>query len=185
MWTPVARCGALCSRDLEPTPRAPHRARTGARPCHLLDWQRGALKTVTRSTFTSELMSAMSSTGHGLALATTLTEMVSGPEEAETARRQRDGEQLMDFHVELCLDSMGVVTAVAAPRPKPPAEHPLLPHVLLLRDLLCSGHLSGLTWEDARDMIADGLTKGSIIREALQAVSSGSRTRTHTHTLYL
>ena len=50
----------------------------GVRPCHLLDWQYGAPKTVTRSTFTSELMAAMSSADRGLALAATLAEMVSG-----------------------------------------------------------------------------------------------------------
>ena len=153
---------------------------TGSRPCHLLDWQCGALKTVTRSTFTSELMAAISSTDHGLAVAITLGEVWNGPQGAGTARRRRDGELPLGVDVELFLDSMGVVTAVTAPRPKPPAEHSLLPHVLWLRDLLQSGQLKALGWEDTRDMVADGLTKGCIDRSQLQEAASGSRTRHHT-----
>ena len=86
----------------------------------------------------------------------------------------------MAVDIELALDSMGVVTAVTAPRPKPPAEHSLLPHVLWLRDLLCSGQLKALSWEDTRDMVADGLTKGSVDRGSLQAAAGGERTREHT-----
>ena len=151
----------------------------GTVKCHLLDWQCGSLKTVTRSTFTSELMSAISSTDHALALGLTLHEVTCGPKGPREARALRDGTQQLVFAVDLCLDSMGVVTAVTAPRPKPPAEHSLLPHVLWLRDLLCLGQLRSLAWEDTRDMSADGLTKGSIKRSALHAVASGSRQRVH------
>ena len=86
----------------------------------------------------------------------------------------------MGVDIELYLDSMGVVTAVTAPRPKPPAEHSLLPHVLWIRDLLQSGQIKKLGWEDTRDMVADGLTKGCIDRTQLHEAASGSRTRNHT-----
>merc|ERR1711966_620289 len=74
---------------------------------------------------------------------------------------------------------MGFLTAVTAPRPKPPAEHSLYPHILWLRELLSSKLLSSLMWEDTRDMIADGLTKGSVNRDALRAAATGSRAREH------
>ena len=135
---------------------------------------------MTRSTFTSELMSAISSTDHALALAITLHEVIKGPRGAQAARELREGTTALAVEIELSLDSMGVVTAVTAPRPKPPAEHSLLPHVLWLRDLLCSGQLKALSWEDTRDMVADGLTKGSIDRAALQAAAAGERVRNHT-----
>jgi hypothetical protein len=104
------------------TSSCPRYSHCGAQPCHLLDWQCGALKTVTRSTFTSELMSAISSTDHALALAMTLHEVLKGPRGAKAARDLRDGTAPLAVDIELSLDSMGVVTAVTAPRPKPLAE---------------------------------------------------------------
>ena len=103
------------------------------RPCHLLDWQCGTLKTVTRSTFTSELMSAIAAADHCLALALTLHEVAKGPVSSSDARRMRDGEKPYAFKHHLAVDSMGLLTAVTAPRPKPPAEHSLYPHILWLR----------------------------------------------------
>ena len=54
-------------------------ALTGTRPSHLLDWSCGSLKTVTRSTFTSELMSGIAAVDHGIALRLTLHEIATGP----------------------------------------------------------------------------------------------------------
>ena len=72
-------------------------------PALLLGWQCGALKTVTRSTFTSELMSAISSTDHGLAVAITLGEVWNGPKGSDAGRRQRDTDLPMDVYIELFL----------------------------------------------------------------------------------
>ena len=149
------------------------------RPCHLLDWQCGTLKTVTRSTFTSELMSAIAAADHCLALALILHEVQKGPVSSSDARRLREGELPYAYNHILAVDSMGLLTAVTAPRPKPPAEHSLYPHILWLRELLSSKLLSSLMWEDTRDMIADGLTKGSVNRDALRAAATGSRAREH------
>ena len=52
---------------------------TSKRLCHLQDWQRGALKTSIGGTFSVELMSVMSSTDHGPALATTFHEVIKKP----------------------------------------------------------------------------------------------------------
>lgn len=151
----------------------------GKQPCHLLDWQCGTLKTVTRSTFTSELMSGISATDHGLALGLTLHEIAQGPVSTHVARQLRDAELPHVFKHTLCVDSMGMLTAVTASRPKPPAENSLYPHVLWLRELLTSKLLHSMMWEDTRDMVADALTKGSISRDALQSVATGTRVRTH------
>ena len=150
-----------------------------AQPCHLLDWQCGTLKTVTRSTFTSEMMSAIGAADHALALALAMHEIVTGPVSTTEACRLRDGESSYAFRQTLCIDSMGLLTAVTAARPKPPAEQSLYPHVLWLRELLCSGVMGSLMWEDTRDMVADALTKGSIARDALREVAQGTRTRAH------
>ena len=48
-------------------------------PCRLLDWACNSLKTVTRSTFTSETQAAAMTTDHALLLGLTLHEIVKGP----------------------------------------------------------------------------------------------------------
>ena len=77
------------------------------------------------------------------------------------------------------IDSMGLLTAVTAPRPKAPAEKSLLPHLLWMRDLLKRSLLKTLSWYDTRDMTPDALTKGSISRDALLQLCSGWVTREH------
>ena len=76
------------------------------------------------------------------------------------------------------IDSMGMLTAVAAPRPKAPAEKSLLPHMLWLRDLRNSV-MKTLSWYDTRDMSPDGLTKGCIDRAAILELAGGTVTRRH------
>ena len=46
-------------------------------------------------------------------------------------------------------------------------------HLKYIRELLDNYVLSALCWSDTRDMIADGLTKGTIDRQALHEVMSG------------
>eukprot|EP00959_Pyramimonas_sp_CCMP1952_P070490 1472327-Pyramimonas_sp.AAC.1 len=55
----------------------------GKQTCRLLDWQCGALKSVTRSTFATELMAAISSTGRGLAPAAAPRAVLKGLEAPE------------------------------------------------------------------------------------------------------
>eukprot|EP00959_Pyramimonas_sp_CCMP1952_P473000 9500965-Pyramimonas_sp.AAC.1 len=76
-----------------------------------------------QSTSTSELTVAISSTDHGLALATAPHEVLEGPCGSEAARRQRDGQQPLARQIELGLDSAGAVAASIAARPMPLAEH--------------------------------------------------------------
>ena len=167
--------GATFLRIGGPTPKAA----TGTRPCHLVDWQCGSLKTVTRSTFTSELMSSIAATDHGLSLKLTLHEIASGPLGPDAAMKLRDGAMECIFQMHLGIDSMGLLTAVTAPRPKAPAEKSLLPHLLWMRDLLKVSVMKTLSWYDTRDMSSDGLTKGCIDRAALLELAGGTVTRKH------
>ena len=48
-----------------------------------------------------------------------------------------------------------------------PAEKPLFLHALAMREYLESGHVDVLWWLDTLAMLADGMTKGSVEREAL------------------
>ena len=68
------------------------------------------------------------------------------------------------------IDARAVYDGVTAVQPRTPAEKPLFLHALAVREHLESGHLNRLWWFDTRAMLADGLTKGSVDREALVAV---------------
>ena len=91
----------------------------------------------------------------------------------------REGVIQCDFETHLGVDSMGMVTAITAPRPRAPAEKSLLPHILWVRDLLKKSILKTLSWYDTRDTTPDGLTKGSVERTALWELAGGSVTRNH------
>ena len=68
---------------------------------------------------------------------------------------------------------MSVFAAVTATFVKIPAEKSLLSHVQYLRELLDTKVLEALIWIDTRDMIADGMTKGAVDREAIHQCMRG------------
>ena len=56
---------------------------------------------------------------------------------------------------------------------KIPAESSLLSHVQFLRELLDNDVVEAMAWTGTRDMVADGLTKGTVDRTALQQAMAG------------
>ena len=80
----------------------------------------------------------------------------------------------------LRVDAMSVFAAVTATFAKTPAEKSLLCHVQFLRELLDRKALRTIVWTDARDMLADGLTKGVVDRTALHTVTDGHLQVRHT-----
>ena len=68
---------------------------------------------------------------------------------------------------EAVVDAKAVYDGVTAEQPKTPAEKPLFLHALAMREYLESGHVDLLWWLDTLAMLADGMTKGSVEREAL------------------
>ena len=79
----------------------------------------------------------------------------------------------------LYLDALSVYASVTATFIKTPADNGVLVHCLYLRELLDNGVLEALIWQDTRDMLADGLTKGSVDRKALHDVMNGLVTVNH------
>ena len=67
---------------------------------------------------------------------------------------------------------MSVISSLAAPRIKPPAEKSMLTHLLCLRELADRG-VAQVIWRDTPDMSADGHTKGSIPRGAISQLADG------------
>jgi hypothetical protein len=56
---------------------------------------------------------------------------------------------------------------------KAPSENSLSGHVLWMREMHDKGLIDNIIWADTRDMYADGLTKGSVPRDALINAMSG------------
>ena len=65
-------------------------------------------------------------------------------------------------------DSMSVFTAVKNLQGKLPSEGSTLHHVQWIQELMERQILEALFWTDTRDMISDGMTKGSIARAAIR-----------------
>ena len=60
----------------------------------------------------------------------------------------------------------------------------VLCHLQYVRELLEHDVLRALVWTDTRDMLADGLTKGSVDRTELHSVMEGTVTMTHESKLW-
>ena len=139
---------------------------------HIVDAVCKSQRHVTRSTFSSELLSACDTIDHGMLLALSLHEFSKGPQSTFSARQLREFGG-WDVKLALYVDAMSVYAAVTATFIKIPAEKSLLSHIQYLRELLDTKVLEALAWIDTRDMVADGLTKGSVEREALHECMSG------------
>ena len=109
-------------------------------------------------------------------------EINHGPSTAEEARRRtmHGGFSPIGLYV----DAKSVYAAISATFVKTPAEKSLLTHVQFLREALERGMISVLLWVDTRDMISDGLTKGTVGRELLQLCMDGIMNLHHEHDLW-
>ena len=143
--------------------------------CHVLLAESRSIKTVCRSTYAAELMSATSATDMIIPLTVTLCELKSGPLGADRLRKIRD-DGWCDYsmiHSSILIDAKSVFESLKATIFKPPVENSLSGHVLWLREMHSKGLINDIVWTDTRDMYADGLTKGVIKRDALYELMSG------------
>ena len=170
--------GSLYCRVALPSPRGREaiQPRRGCKEiAHLLDYACKSERHVTRSTFSAELFSACDTADHGLLLATIMHQIQTG---ACTVTRARELREDGGWAVQMILavDAMSVFAAATATQIKIPAlplEKSQLSHVQYLRELLDRNVLDSMWWLDTRDMIADGLTKGAVDREALHQLMDG------------
>ena len=140
---------------------------------HLVDAICKAQRHVTRSTFSSELLSASDTVDHGMLLALSIHEFTAGAQSAAQAKTLRETGG-WNVKLSLYVDAMSVYAAVTATFIKIPAEKSLLSHIQYIRELLDTKVLEALVWLDTRDMVADGLTKGSVDRDALHSCMNGT-----------
>ena len=74
--------------------------------------------------------------------------------------------------LEAVIDAKGVYTSIENEDTKIPAESSLLTSVQAVREALVEKRLTTLYWCDIRDMVADGLTKGSVERVPIVLLAS-------------
>jgi len=145
---------------------------------HLLEWVARQQRRVTRSTFTSELLGGCDTLDKGLLYQLCLEHIASGETSAMTGwKRSQEGGWKVPCA--LYLDAMSVTAAITATFVKIPADNSAYMQCLYIRELLEHGVLGALVWQDTRDMVADGLTKGAIEREALHKLMAGLCQATH------
>jgi hypothetical protein len=142
---------------------------------HVLLAESRSIKTVCRSTYAAELMSAATAADMIIPLTVTLYEIKSGPLGAERLRMIRDHGWMKENYIRthVLIDAKSVYESLKATTFKPPVENSLSGHVLWLREMHDKGLISNIVWTDTRDMYADGLTKGVIKRDALYEVMKG------------
>ena len=154
---------------------------TGTRPCHFLEWVARQQRRVTRATFTSELQGGCDTVDKGFLILQCLDEMITGRISAREALQRREHGN-WSVPAALYLDAQSVTAAITATFIKTPADNGVLVHCLYIRELLDNNVLHALIWQDTRDMIADGLTKGAVDRDALHSAMAGSAVVSHQST---
>ena len=172
------RFRAEATSDTRDTRAKAHAAYGSPGKIHILDAICKSQRHVTRSTFSSELLSACDTADHGMLIALMLHELNCGIRSIAECRTLRE---TGGWSVKICLyvDALSVFAAVTATFLKIPAEKSLLSHVQYLRELLDTKVIEAILWIDTRDMIADGLTKGAVDRAALHETMAGTWTIQH------
>eukprot|EP00971_Amphidinium_carterae_P039991 785004-Amphidinium_carterae.4 len=141
--------------------------------CHLIDWSCTSQRKVTRSTYSSELFAATDAVDSGILVREILREMHTGQVGPEWAKHACESPAAVPVKMSVLIDAQSVYDSICSPHSRVPAEKSQLLNVAWLRELVANGTIHSLEWVDTRDMIADGLTKGCIQRDALDGVMSG------------
>ena len=138
----------------------------------LVDWFARKQPHVCRSTFAAELHSVLDGVNQAFIVQSLLTEMRVGCKTAAQLAALQDAGRL-EPKLHVCVDAKSVWDAVRADTVAVPADKHLFLHVLKMREFIDDGIVDKWWWVDTLDMVSDGLTKGSLPREALLDITSG------------
>ena len=141
--------------------------------CHVIDYVSKRIRFVTRSTFSSELFALCDACDYSMLLRQVMHEFTHAPLTATTARLLREGKLRTSVTIAIVIDALSVYAAITAAHIKTPADCSLLSHLQYVRELLDLYIIQQLIWSDTRDLLADGLTKGTVERTALAAAMAG------------
>ena len=124
---------------------------------------------VCRSTFAAELHSCLDLLGLANTINSAMTEVLQGPQSAsKLADMHESGEGCLKL--DAIIDAMSVWQSVTSEEPRCNDQLVLL-HLCKLREVVRK-FVDRFLWCDTRSMIADGLTKGVVDRQALRILSS-------------
>ena len=140
--------------------------------CHLLGGGSQRQKRVVRATFGAELHALVDAYESAKLILMCMTELLLGPmSAAQLVHVGETGGWPIPLHLHTDAFSMFSELINYTRDIKTPMEEPLLIILLLLREGMGSGRIRRLSWIDTRDMVADGLTKGSCSRAGLLAIA--------------
>ena len=131
-------------------------------------------KRVTRSTYAAELHGAADASEPGKLVAILYSEItygvVTGTEHIAIMNQCK-----WPLPIEIALDARSVFESIIARTDKPPTEASLIVILLSIKEQCRLGLVRTLWWVDTEDMVADALTKGVVLREAiLKLMSTGT-----------
>ena len=149
----------------------PWQIETCAGLIHILEFWARKQRRVTRSTFSAELNSLIDSVEFAKLLAMILAEIISPQPDALAVRRLEEAGKL-PCNIIAVIDAQSVFDSLASPEIRPPSESSLIMLLCSLKEQLRSGLIRRLFWVDTLDMIADGLGKGSVSRQALLSLGN-------------
>eukprot|EP00971_Amphidinium_carterae_P207815 4123795-Amphidinium_carterae.1 len=98
---------------------------------------------------------------------------MTGDVSPDAARRHSEDSQPTVPSIQLAVDNKGVYQSITSKVDKHPAEKNVLVQVHWLRQELRQRRLHDFVWSDTRSMAADGMTKGSVSREAIHQAMEG------------
>lgn len=130
--------------------------------CHVLDWYSRMHSRVVRSTYAAELLSLLDATNQGQLIFTCLAEILNG---ARSAQSLIDSDRAIPM--DAWIDAKAVFDSITADHINTPDDKHLVLHARAMREFLEAGRVDRLCWFGTDDMLPDGLTKGSVDREAL------------------
>ena len=133
---------------------------------HVLEFYARKQRRVTRSTFSAELNGLSDSYEFGKLISQTLAEILSPlPNAKELVRLEETGRLPLPLHC--CIDARSVFDALVVEELKPPSEASLIMMLSGIKEGMRCHTLQRLFWVDTKDMLADGLNKGSVSRQEL------------------
>ena len=141
--------------------------------CNTIDFFSRKQRRICRSTFGAELNAAADGIEVGRLVAYTLAEIVIPGCTAQSLIHMDESGSL-PFCLQLVTDCRSLFDSLRCEETAIPTEQSLIMLLLQLKESMKTGTIKTIVWADTRDLISDGLTKGTIARADLLAFSMTS-----------
>ena len=138
----------------------------------MIDYVSGKQSHVSRGVWSSELFNQCDMLDAAILLLGYFQELRFGPLSGAELRKLRENGGFA-LQLELLTDSLSIFSYLRSVHLKMPAERGTVFHLAYIRECLVNLIVSWFTWIDTRDMVADGLTKGSCDRAQLHEFMRG------------